>query len=330
MQRPGSQTECRTQKRDWASFPTVISTRRDPNRNALRNVCHSGSPMSLPLALLSLDGVGRVTAHRVLEHFSSVDALRDSPHEQVLLRLKGVPNAERIVGWLRGDVLARALDTARQQAEALAASNVHLVAPDADDWPDTLNDLPRADRPVVLYAFGDRKALTWPALAILASAPLAAAPFERAQEVVRRTLAQKRGVVVGAAHGVDLALQKLSIAAGLPAVAVLGTGLARLDRSMRPAATALTRAGGLLVSPFPMAHGPFDHDDRERALVQAALGRAVLAVAPTPGSSEERAAAWAASAERPIALVPPAPPDAEWARTAHDTDDADAPAHLVA
>ena len=35
----------------------------------------------------------------------------------------------------------------------------------------------------------------------------------------------------------------------------------------------LGRAGGLLLSPFPMDHGPFDHDDAERALGQPELCR---------------------------------------------------------
>ena len=37
------------------------------------------------------------------------------------------------------------------------------------------------------------------------------------------------------------------------------------------------------------------------------------AVAPAAGSPEDRAAAWARSAGRPIALVPPAPPGSPWA-----------------
>ncbi len=282
------------------------------------------------LALLSLDGVGRVTGHRLLERFPSADAVRAAPREQVLLRLKGVARADRVVDAVCDPSFDDALATAGDRLAALAERQVQVLAPGADAWPPALDALDRADRPVVLYAFGDLKALAWPSLAVLAAAPLAAEPFERAQDVARAALGRGRGLIVGASHGVDLALQKLSLAAGVPAVAVVGAGLARLGRPMRPGATALTRAGGLLVSPFPMTHGPFDHDDRERALVQAALGRAVLAVAPPPGSSEDRAAGWAAEAGRPVALVPPAPPDAPWSTDAHPADDLDAVVELVA
>ncbi|WP_420454737.1 DNA-processing protein DprA [Rubrivirga sp.] len=282
------------------------------------------------LALLSLDGVGRVTAHRLLERFPSADAVRAAPREQVLLRLKGVAHADRVVDAVGGPSFDDALATAGDRLAALADRQIGVLAPGAAGWPAGLDALDRSDRPVVLYAFGDLGALAWPSLAVLAGAPLAAEPFERAQDVARAVLSRGRGLVVGAAHGVDLALQKLSLAAGVPAVAVVGAGLARLDRSMRPGATALTRSGGLLVSPFPMAHGPFDHDDRERALVQAALGRSVLAVAPPADSPEDRAAAWAAQAGRAVALVPPGPPGAPWVASARPVDDLDAVAESVA
>ena len=258
------------------------------------------------LALLSLDGAGRVTAWRLLEHFGSAEAVRQAPREQVLLRLKGVAHADRIVEAVASPAFDDAVARAQAQIEALAAKRVAVLAPGAEAWPAGLLDLPRADRPVVLYAFGDLRALAWPSLAVLAAAPIEAGPFEAVQEVARKTLAQGRGVVTGASTGVDLALQKLSLAAELPAVAVAGAGLARLAPAMRPGATALTRAGGLLVSPFDMTHGPFDHDDRQRALVQAALGRAVCAVAAPPDSPESRAARWAAEAGRPLATVGPA------------------------
>ncbi len=277
------------------------------------------SAPSFALSLLSLDGVGRVTAHRILERFPTLDALRATPREQVLLRLKGAPHAEQTVEALFSDD-AFSLDRAEAVLDALRAKRVHVLAPSDEAWPAGLNGLPRDARPVVLYAFGALDALTRPRLSLLTHAPVEGSAFEATQALARDVMARGVGLVVGARHGVDLALQKLAMGAGVPAVAVVGSGLARLERSMRPAATALVRAGGLLLSPFPMAHGPFDHDDRERALVQAALGRAVCAAAPPPDSSEDRAAAWAAEAGLPVALVPPAPAGAPWAAGALRVD----------
>ena len=278
---------------------------------------------AFPLALLSLDGVGRVTAWRLLEHFGTAEAVRRAPREQARLRLKGVAHADRTLDAIAAPAFDQALARAQARVDALAAKSIAVVTPGSPGWPAGLMDLDRSDRPIALYAFGDLTALGWPALAVLAGAPLDAGPFEQVQAVARQAMAHGRGIVVGAATGVDLALQKLSLAAELPAVAVVGAGLARLAPPMRPGATALVRAGGLLVSPFDMTHGPFEHDERERALVQAALGRAVCVAAPASGSPEDRATAWGASAGRPIALIPPAPPQAEWAGAALTVD----PAH---
>lgn len=285
------------------------------------------------LALLSLDGVGRVTVHRILERFPTLEALRATPREQVLLRLKGVPHAERTVETLFSEeAFGPAMAQARAEINALAQRRVRVIAPGSPDWPGSLDALDRSDRPAVLYAYGHVSALERPALAILARAPIAGDDFEAIQGIARRVLGRGHGLVVGAADGVDVALQKLAVGAGGRAVAVIGTGLTRLTPSLRPAATALVRGGGLLLSPFPMTHGPFEHDDRERALVQAALGAAVCAVAPAADSSEDRAMAWAAGADRPIAVLPPAPPGASWANaalTVADAPAADAVADLV-
>ena len=286
------------------------------------------------LALLSLDGVGRVTAHRILDRFPTLDVLRATPREQVALRLKGAPNADQTVATLFDDDAFRpALDRAEAEVAALRDKGIGVLAPsgvgapadpDRAGWPTALDALPRADRPVVLYTYGDAAVLRGPSLAVLARAPLDGGPFETVQALARRVLAPA-GLVVGAQSGVDLALQKVALDAGAPVVVVVEAGLARLRPPMRPGATAVVRAGGVLVSPFPMTHGPYDHDDRERALVQAALGTAVCAVAPPPDSSEDRAAAWAAEAGRPLALVPSAglrsaPPEAAWAEGALRVD----------
>ena len=270
-------------------------------------------PAAFALALLSMDGVGRVTALRLLERFASLDAVRATPREQVLLRLKGAPNAEQTVSTLFDEAFRPLLARAEAEVAGLRDKQIAVLAPGGAGWPEGLDDAPRSERPVVLYAYGDVAALARPALSVLARAPLDGPPFETAQAVVRRAAAPP-ALVVGAQSGVDLALQKVALDTGAPVVVVVEAGLARLRPSMRPAATAAVRAGGVLVSPFPMTHGPFDHDDRERALVQAALGTAVCAVAPPPDSPEDRAAAWAAGAGRPLAVVPPA--DSDWAASA--------------
>ncbi len=272
------------------------------------------------LALLALDGVGRVTAHRLIERFTGSDALRQTPREQVLLRLKGAPNAERIVERLFDPEFDDALAVSRAETEKLAATGVRTLAPGDAEWPAGLERLGRAERPVVLYAYGNTAALAAPLLAVLGRPPVPGVPFEAAQRIARRTADAGAGVACGLAHGFDVAVVKVATAAGRAPVAVIGTGLGQLTPSLRPAATALVRAGGLLLSPFPMMHGPFPHDDRERALVQVAVSRAAVVAAPAEGSHEAKAAAWASGAGLNVAVLGA---DADWATLRADDADTD-------
>jgi predicted Rossmann fold nucleotide-binding protein DprA/Smf involved in DNA uptake len=256
---------------------------------------------SFALALLALDGVGRVTAHRLLERFPTLEALRACPREQVLLRLKGLPHAERTVGLLCDDgAFGPHLDRAREEEAALAARRIALLAPGQAGWPAALDALPPADRPVVLYAFGEAAALAAHPVALFGRAPLPADAFEAAQGLAERLIAERLPLACGAAPGFDVVMHRRCAAAGHPCVMVARAGLARIDPPARPSVAAAVKAGGVLVSSFPPTHGPFDHDDRERALVQAALGGPCAFFAPAEGTPEAKALGWALGAGRPV------------------------------
>lgn len=256
---------------------------------------------SFALALLDLEGVGRVTAHRILGRFPTLDVLRDCPREQVLLRLKGLPHADRTVGILfDDDAFGPHLQNARDEIDEMAARHVAVVVPGHAHWPAALDALDPGDRPVSLYAFGDPALLAARPVALFGRAPLPADAFEAAQGLAERLLAEGFPLACGAAPGFDVGLHKRCAAASHPCVLVARAGLARIDGPARPSVAAAVKAGGVLVSPFPPTHGPFDHDDRERALVQAALAGPVAFFAPAEESPEARALGWALEAGRPV------------------------------
>ncbi|MEM1054856.1 MAG: DNA-processing protein DprA [Bacteroidota bacterium] len=255
---------------------------------------------AFPLALLRLDGVGRVSAHRVLDHFDSVEAVRATPREQVILRLKGMPRAAATVEKLFGEAMDEALAKATGQLEALASKRIAVLTRGGDTWPSRLDDLPPADRPVALWAYGHTDALT-PGLAILGRKGLEVPAFEAATDLANRMA--PGGIVTLMSDGFDLAIQKPALGAGGRVVAVAACGLAKLEPSLRPGATALIRAGGCLVSPWPMPHGPFEYDEREAALVAAALAGAVVGAGVAPDAPEARALAWATEHRPTFALA---------------------------
>lgn len=260
----------------------------------------------LALALLRMEGVGRVTAGRLLARFPSAEALWATPREQVLLRLRGTPNAETLVARLVDGELAGLLEPARRFLEALAERRVAVLTERHPHWPTGLATLRRAERPVVLYAFGPTATLTRPQVALLARPPLPEAAFERAQDLVRRLLAAGVVPTTGLQHGFDAVVLKLAAGMGRPAVAVTSAGLRHVPTALRPAASAAVTAGGTLLAPFPPDHGPFPHDDVERARIMAAMARATTAFAPPTDAPEGKALRWALEHGRPTFVAPAA------------------------
>ncbi len=268
------------------------------------------------LALREMEGVGRVTAGRLLTHFATYADLLRTPREQVLTRIKGAPNAQALVTRLFDEAaMTEKLATAQAAAAENEKRGVHTLSPPDEAWPAGLEDLPLAQRPFLLYAYGPLEALARPLVALFARPPLSEAAFETAQALVRHLLPHGLVPATGAAHGFDVVVHKLCAGAGAPGLLVAPAGMARLAPPLRPTVTAAVRAGGLLVSPFPMTHGPFDHDDKERALTLAALARACVFFEPKPDTPEGHALTWALDAGRPVFGI--AADDAPLPETVH-------------
>ena len=257
-------------------------------------------PAAFALALLRVEGIGRVTAQRLLAHFPTYDALRATPREQILLRLKGTSNVADLVSRLLDtEEMEEHLGQAEETLATLAQRRVEVLTDQDPRWPAGLDALDRSERPVVLYAYGNADLLTRSAVALFARPPLPGPAFEVAQDLVRRLIAHDIVVIAGAEHGFDVVVHKLCASAGHPSVLVANVGMAKVAKPMRPTVSATVQAGGLLLSPFSLDHGPFPHDDADRALVMAAIANASAFFAPPPDSHEDRAMRWAIGAGKP-------------------------------
>lgn len=279
------------------------------------------------LALDQMKGVGRVTAGRLLGHFGTYEALRRFPREQVLARLKGTPRAQQLVALLFDDeAMQPYFEAADAALAALAERRIEVLTPPDDAWPTGLVDLPRAHRPALLYSYGHAAVLGAPLVALFAQPPLTPAAFEQAQALVRHLLPHGLVPATGAAHGFDVVVHKLchSGAPARPSLLVAQAGMTRTPPPLRPTVSAVVKAGGLFLSSFAMNHGPFDHDDRERALILAALARACVFFEPETSTPAWHALEWAVEAGRPVfgvaAQEQPLPPAVHPLRSAIDFD----------
>lgn len=270
----------------------------------------AASPAAFALALERLEGVGRVTAGRLLAHFAAHEELLTYPREQVLLRIKGTPNAEAIVKRLFDAEAMRALlEQGHREVAHLQKQRVQVLTAQHEHWPKRLDDLPRGHRPAVLYVFGDSSALRRPLIAFFAQPPLREAPFERAQSLVHALPDRAALPATGAAHGFDVVVHKVAASPPrpMPSVLVAHCGLSKVPPPIRPIASRSVKAGGALLSPFPMQHGPFDHDERLRVYVLAALARVCIFLDPAEDSYAWEAMTWALESGRPVFGT--APPD---------------------
>ncbi len=257
--------------------------------------------VAFALALLAQEGVGRVTAHRLLERFPTHESLLGYPREQVLLRLKGAPNAERTVGRLFDkEAFGEALQKAGHELKSLAEKHIRVIAEGHPHWPAGVAGLDRPSRPVVLYAFGSTEALAGVAVALHARPPIQGDAFETAQNLARKLIGEGIPVACGAQTGFDVVMHKLCSSTNARCVMVARCGLAKVDNQARPSVAAAVKTGGVLLSPFPTAHGPFDHDDAERVLLQTAIAGPNVFFAPREHTPEAHALEWALRANRPV------------------------------
>jgi DNA processing protein len=260
-----------------------------------------GSRLAQILALENLDGVGRVTARKILDQFGSLDEVRRFPREQIMNRLRRVPQAAKLVDRLLDEkFIAESVAAAEQTIEELEGKHLVALTSGDDGWPEELDGLPNAHRPNVLFGYGNLKLLAEPSVAMLGTAPVTTGPFEAAQVLVRRLAGAGTIVSSSASDGLDNVIIKILLSTDTLPMLVAQCGLARVAPELRPSVSAVVKQGGLLVSSFHMQHGPFDHDNRERMLVQAALSKATVFIEPREGGFSWDAMQWSLDQGKPV------------------------------
>ena len=250
------------------------------------------------LALQSMNGVGRVTAARLLHAFPAYEALAGYPREQVLLRIKRTPNAGAIAKALFDRAAMESLlCAASEEIDALLSRGIRVMSAHSECWPVALDELPPARRPLLMYAYGRTE--------VLATSKFVSVSCEDAEaaNLVGRLLKRISRLGYGAVLGLSGSPLPVPPQDG-PTVLVLPMGLGKAPASVRPVMLEIVRRGGLLLSPFAMQHGVYRHDEREASLVMAALARVCVLVRGASASSPAlSAAAWAQGAGRTVCAL---------------------------
>lgn len=227
------------------------------------------------VALTMLPGVGTITAHKLLQSFTSPTAVLQS--DPYILKTFNLPlrtlqaisdyNAER------GNI--------RQYLEHLdnwlqCPSN-HLICFDDQDYPQMLREI--ADPPLLLYVTGAVQRLSYPQIAIVGSRNASISGLQHAENFSRALSEAGLTVTSGLALGIDGAAHSGAVTLNLPTIAVLGSGVDRIyPRRHSGLADAILAAGGALVSEYPLATAPLAHNFPRRNRIISGLSAGVLVV----------------------------------------------------
>jgi DNA processing protein len=231
------------------------------------------------IALNMTPGVGpRVTA-RLLEHFGSAEAIFDAPRRDLAL-LRLTPDAIE-------SIANRELhDRAEVEIASARKLGAEILVLDDGVYPALLRET--YDPPVVLYLKGRwAECLELPCVAIVGSRRCSTYG-QNAALMLSRELAQ-RGVTIisGMARGIDAAAHRGALEAGGRTVGVMGTGLDQIyPRDHKKLADEILKAGGALVTQFPLHTPPVSENFpyRNRVISGLSLGVVVVEAAENSGS----------------------------------------------
>lgn len=155
--------------------------------------------------------------------------------------------------------------------------NHHLICLCDDAYPAMLREIP--DPPLVLYVWGNEKALFKQQLAMVGSRYPTPTGLKTAEQFAYDLVGQGLAITSGLARGIDGASHRGALRATGTTIAVLGTGLQQIyPRSHQGLAEDIVMQGGAIISEFPLSTPPRAIHFPRRNRIIAGLSKGVLVV----------------------------------------------------
>lgn len=275
----------------WPSGPTVGPAVRAADR---------ASEMLAFLTLAAIRGVGHKTLFDLAEGgHRFADVLDEAPVDLLLRRAGGGRDHARAD---RGDVMRDARAAAIDMRDRLSRMGVRLLFRDDPLFPRVMLDLDRP--PHWLFVQGAMAPLAMPAVAIVGTRKPSEDGLFLARYVGACLGDWQVATVSGLAAGIDQLAHENSLRAGVPTIAVLGTGI--LDNYPKGSDVLRKRileAGGTIVSEY-LPHASYSAENFvQRNRLQAALGRALIPVEWARRSGTAHTVRFATALRRPLACL---------------------------
>ena len=228
------------------------------------------------LALYHTPGVGAVTFHQLLEAFP---ILQELPHTDSETLHKLGLSRKAIDALQHPDASAITRDLEWQDKPGNRIMTCH-----DPDYPVLLSQL--ESPPPLLYIHGQTSILSEPLLAMVGSRNPSASGVRTATDFARHLSAAGLVISSGLALGIDAACHQGALDAGMPTVAVMGTGLDRVYPARHRDLARQIAEQGALVSEFPIGTAPRAENfpRRNRIISGMSLGTLVVEAAIRSGS----------------------------------------------
>jgi DNA processing protein len=228
------------------------------------------------LALAELPGIGSVRLRALLGAFETALGAIRAP----VGAIRAVPGfTPAAAGMIRG-ARPEAGHAILERVERLGAG---VLAPGDPAFPPLLGEIP--DPPVVLYAWGDVRLLTRPAVAIVGSRNHTMYGADAAR-LLAAGVAHAVVVVSGMARGIDALAHTAALDAGGASVGVLGNGFGVVYPAVNRALYDRMIRDGCLVTELPPGERPHAgaFSRRNRLISGLALATVVVEAAPKSGA----------------------------------------------
>src|SRR3989338_2795528 len=173
------------------------------------------------------------------------------------------------------------------------------------DFPPLLNEIP--DPPKKLYVRGTLPSTDLHWLAVVGSRAMSSYGRQACEYLIGGLRGYPIVIVSGLAYGVDAAAHKAALEAGLPTVAVPGSGLdwsVLYPRANTGLAREILKAGGALLSEFEPCMKATDYAFPQRNRIMAGLCRAVLIIEAKEQSGSLITARLTVEYNRELLVVP--------------------------
>ena len=251
------------------------------------------------LALSTIRGIGQKTLFTVADDRRSfADALEYGLDATNPAGSDGKPMSER--QWLR--VRGHALEQGDRLAEHLEALGIRLLFRSSPGFPSALLDLERP--PHWLFLQGSVERLAEPSITIVGTRKPSGDGLFLSRYVGACLGKWGAPTVSGLAAGIDQLAHEHSLRAGVPTIAVLGTGMLEdYPKGSGRLRDHILRTGGTIVSEYLPTTSYSAENFVQRNRLQAALGRILIPAEWSRRSGTAHTVRFATNLGRPIACL---------------------------